>query len=71
VCSCKNDVSKECEASIIRVRTDEFGTSLVVTNNRSNLRRNTVCMLRLLVNAEIAASSPILIILMIGGDKFL
>jgi hypothetical protein len=37
--SCRNDVSEEHIASIIRVRKmDELGTTLAVTNNRSTLR---------------------------------
>jgi hypothetical protein len=41
--SCKNDVSEERSASIIKVtRIGELGTALAVTSNRRTLRRNTV-----------------------------
>jgi hypothetical protein len=56
----RTDVSEEISASNIRVsRIGELGT-LVVTNNRRTLRRNT----RLLVTANIVPSSPILVTLM-------
>jgi hypothetical protein len=41
--SCRADVSEERSASIIRVtRIDELATTLVVTNSRRTLRRNTI-----------------------------
>jgi hypothetical protein len=41
--SCKNDVSEELSAPIIRVtRIGELGTTLIVTSNRRKLRRNIV-----------------------------
>jgi hypothetical protein len=48
--SCKNRVSEESIASIIRViRIGELGTTLAVTSNRHTLRRNIAvgCQLRL------------------------
>jgi hypothetical protein len=54
-------VSEELSASIIRVtRIGESGTTLAVTSNRRTLRN----VRRLLVTANIAPSSPILVTLM-------
>jgi hypothetical protein len=70
----RTDVSEELNTSIIRVtRTGELGITLVVTSNRSTLRRNTkyyfflvfLCSLRrLLVTASVLTSSQILVTLM-------
>jgi hypothetical protein len=59
------DVSEELSAFLIRVtRIGELGTTLVVTNNRRTLGRNTKCVRRLLVRASVDPSSPILVTLM-------
>jgi hypothetical protein len=55
---------EECSASIIRVtRIGELEMS-AVTSNRRMLSRNTICMCRLSVMANIVSSSPILVTLM-------
>jgi hypothetical protein len=57
----RTDVSEELSAPFIRVTIiGETETTLVVTSNRSSLRRNSV-----------VPSSPILVTLMKGGAKFL
>jgi hypothetical protein len=71
----RTDVSKECIASIIRVRIGKLGM-LAVTNIRSRLQINTIyfyvyytflrSMLRLLVTANVP-SSPILVNLMMDA----
>jgi hypothetical protein len=60
------DVSEEGMTSIIRVtRIGEVGTTLAVTNNRRNVRRNTFRSgRRLLVTANVVPTSPILVTLM-------
>jgi hypothetical protein len=72
----RTDVSEERVASIIRVtRIGELGTTLVVTSDRTTLRRNTVLyttlifpgsVFRLLVAANVS-SSPILVTMMMEG----
>jgi hypothetical protein len=60
------DVSEKLSTSIIRMtRIGELGT-LVVTNNRRMLRRNTksLTLRRLLVTVNVVTSSPILVTLM-------
>jgi hypothetical protein len=50
----RNDISEECNTSIIRViRIGELGKTLAVTNNRRTQR-----LRRLLVTASVVASSP-------------
>jgi hypothetical protein len=57
------DVSEELTVSIIRVtRIGELGKTLVVTSNRSTLRRST-SLRRLLVTPSVVPSSPILVTL--------
>jgi hypothetical protein len=62
------DVSEEHITSIIRMAgVGELGTTLTVSSNWSELRKNTsfLCsVLRLLVTANIVPSSPILVTLM-------
>jgi hypothetical protein len=59
------NVSEELSAFIIRMtRIGELRTTLAVTSNRRTLRRNTMCVLRLLVIANVVPSSPILVTLM-------
>jgi hypothetical protein len=72
----RTDVSEESSASIIRVtRIGELRTTLAVTSNRRTLRRNAKSykdkyfvflrsLRRLLVTANVVASSPILVSLM-------
>jgi hypothetical protein len=61
----KTDVSEERSAFFIRVtRIGVLGTTLVLTNNRRTLRRNTkfrrsVCLF--LVTASVVPGSPILV----------
>jgi hypothetical protein len=58
----RTDVSEELSVSFIRVtRIGEVGTILVVTSNRSTLRRGVHL---LLVTASVVPSSPILVTLM-------
>jgi hypothetical protein len=60
----RTDVPEELSATIIRVtRIGELGM-LAVTSNRCTLRRNTKCVRRLLVTANIVPSSLILVTLM-------
>jgi hypothetical protein len=50
----RTDVSEELSASFIRVtRLGEIGTTLVVTSNRSTLRRNTKRERKLECNSEL------------------
>jgi hypothetical protein len=70
--SCKNRVSNELSASIIRVtRIGELGTTLAVTSNRRTLRRNTLYCISS-QRASVATygyvpSSPIIVTLMMEG----
>jgi hypothetical protein len=60
----RTEVSTELSASIIRVtKIGEIGM-LVVTSNRSTLRRNIRSVLRLLVTVSVVPSSQILVSLM-------
>jgi hypothetical protein len=75
----RTDVSEESSVSFIRVtRIGELGTKLSVTSNRSTLRRNTKYYIvlitvflrslrRLLLNANVVPSSPIVVFLMMGA----
>jgi hypothetical protein len=60
----RTDVSEEHSSSIIRVTSIGELLTLAVTSNRRSLRINTMCVLRLLVTANVVPSSPILITLM-------
>jgi hypothetical protein len=60
------DVSDERSASIRLTRIGELRTTLAVTSYRRTLRRRTMCSVRrLLVAANVVASSPIHVTLMI------
>jgi hypothetical protein len=63
----RTDVSEECFAFIFKVtRTDELGTTLAVTSNRSTLHIAFLrSVLRLLVTANVVPNWPILVSLMI------
>jgi hypothetical protein len=70
----RTDISEELSLSIIRaIRIGELGTTLPVTSDQSTLQRNTgyaqyivflPSVLQLLVTADVAPTSPILIALM-------
>jgi hypothetical protein len=65
----RTDVSEELIASIIRVtRIGELGTTLAVNSNRRMTHLSSVR--RLLVTANVAPSSPILITLMMDALRF-
>jgi hypothetical protein len=61
-----SDVSEESIVSIIKVTIGELGTTLVLSSNRSTLRRNT----QLLIAANVVPSSPILVNLMMEAIHF-
>jgi hypothetical protein len=74
----RSNVWDERIAYIIRMRRiGELRTTLAVMSNRSMLRRNTMLItvflhrvLRLTVILTVVSTSPSLVTMMIGGDKF-